>query len=110
MYWHIATVYTDNRFPLLAVGATSDHVHLLVLLSNMITIAQLTHRIKGSCSRFVNGHLRPAERFAWQDGYGVSVVSASHKDRMLHYIRNQKLDHTAETRRSSAERGVNAAE
>ncbi len=110
VYRHIAAVCTDNRCPVLAVGGTSDHVHLLVLLSNVITIAQLMHRVKGSSSRFVNEYLRAAERFEWQGGYGVFGVSASHKRRMIDYIRNQKRHHEAGTLWPSAETSAEEGE
>ena len=103
LYRYIPTVCAEQRCEVPAVGGMPDHVHLLVLMPPIICIADLMKRVKGSFSRYISAHLKPGERFAWQRHYGAFSVSASHKDRIKSYIRNQERHHADNTTLVSAE-------
>ena len=78
---------------MLAVGGIPDHVHLLLLSHNMVTVATLMNHIKGGSSRFMSGKLRPGQWFAWQANYGCFSISRSHRQKIICYIENQKQHH-----------------
>ena len=57
--------------PVLAIGGTGDHVHLLLRLPTNRNVMDVVHRAKGASGRLFNS-LRPpdSEPLYWQDGYG----------------------------------------
>jgi putative transposase len=93
LHRYIASVCRDDRCEVLAVGGTPDHVHLLVSLSNTITVAQLMRDVKGGSSHFVSERLRPGEWFQWQANYGALSVSPNARKQVMEYIHNQKAHH-----------------
>ena len=94
LYRYIKTVCRDDECDVLAIGGMPDHVHLLVLLSNTITLGQLMHDVKGGSSRFLSRQVLSGDWFAWQRGYGAFGVSPQDKQRVIRYILNQKRHHT----------------
>ena len=84
----------EAKCPVLAIGGTEDHVHLVVRLYSRISIAELVQRVKGPSSALYND-LRPehSERFSWQDGYGCFSLWYSQLDKAVAYVHKQKQRH-----------------
>ena len=93
LYRYIVGVCQDDHCDVLAIGGMPDHVHLLVKLSNTISLGQLMHDVKGGSSRFVNEKLKPGDSFKWQAHYGAFSVRPKDLDQILDYVRNQKQRH-----------------
>jgi len=94
---YIEKVCRDDKCDVLAVGGMSDHVHLLVCMSNTVSIADLMHHVKGGSSRLVTSALKPGEWFAWQGSYGVFSVAIRDKQKVIGYIQNQQRHHRENT-------------
>ena len=75
LYKYIEAVCADDHCKVLALGGMPDHVHLLVLLSNTVTMADFMRHVKGGSSRFIPKCLTPGSWFAWQGSYGAFSVS-----------------------------------
>lgn len=103
LYRYMKTVCCDDKCEVLAIGGMPDHVHLLVLLSNTITLANLVRHIKGGSSRFVTQRLKPGLWFAWQGSYGAFSVSRPQINKVVQYIANQKQHHAEGTLWPNAE-------
>ena len=103
LYRYIEAVCSDDKCEVLAVGGMPDHVHLCVLLSNTVTLADLVRRVKGGSSRFVTKRLMPGTWFAWQGNYGAFSVSQSNIPKVIAYIQNRKEHHTFGTLYLNAE-------
>jgi putative transposase len=73
-----------------AIGGTSDHVHILMVLPPRLAVANVVRVLKANSSKWMNeeGHL-----FAWQQGYGVFSVSASNVEKVKKYIGGQQQHH-----------------
>jgi REP element-mobilizing transposase RayT len=73
----LARIVTDKCAELgcraVAVGNAADHVHVLLVLGPMASLASLAHRLKGASSRLLGMHL--AQPFAWQPGYYAESVT-----------------------------------
>ena len=79
----------------IAVGGIADHVHLLLLLSPTVTLAETVQKIKANSSRWLREQTgRP---FQWQEGYAAFSVSISHTDATVAYILNQVEHHRKRT-------------
>jgi len=93
VYRYIETVACDDKCEVLALGGTADHVHLLLLFPNTLTVADLMSHLKGGSSRFITQTLKPGEWFAWQGNYEAFSVSRRDRSRVIRYIQNQKQHH-----------------
>lgn len=93
LYHAIRAICQDNKCEVLAVGGMPDHVHLLVMLSNTITLADLMKHVKGGSSRLFSQSLRPGEWFQWQGSYGAFSVGRRDVAKIVRYIQCQKQHH-----------------
>ncbi len=94
LWAYIRGIARNLNFDILAIGGTSDHVHLLLRLPGDRNLSDVMRDIKANSSR----HIRRSERaFAWQDGYSGISVSPSQVAAVKHYIANQKEHHRNRT-------------
>ncbi|WP_430936506.1 IS200/IS605 family transposase [Saccharicrinis sp. 156] len=75
------------------VGGHTDHVHLLILLSQKIALMKLIETIKSHSSGWVKGKGRQYKSFYWQKGYGAFSVNPTQIDVVRNYIINQNEHH-----------------
>jgi putative transposase len=80
----------NHDIPVLSVGGTLNHVHLLIALPTTITLAKAIQVLKANSSRWIGTH---GIDFAWQEGYGAFSVSASNLGAVKLYIEHQREHH-----------------
>jgi len=85
------------RCIVLALNGTADHVHVVLIIPAIVTIAELVKQLKGASSHFVNEVLRPDMPFKWQGSYGAYTISRWDVDKIVAYINNQKQHHADAT-------------
>ncbi len=85
----LAGIARDNGIKALAVGGTSDHIHLLLSFPATIAIATAIQRIKGTSSHWINENIH-STHFSWQEGYGAFTVGASGVSATIKYIENKR--------------------
>ena len=89
--WQYMTgIARTKKIPLLAIGGTSNHVHLLVALPPAMPLAKVVQELKGNSSKWLNEISRG---FAWQSGYGAFSVSESRRQAVIDYIAGQEEHH-----------------
>jgi putative transposase len=76
----------------LAVGGMPDHVHVLVRLSQTVSLARLAGVLKGTSSSVARS-MEPDRPFRWQRGYAAFSVSPEDVPEVEAYIHNQKSHH-----------------
>jgi len=74
----------------LAIGGTSDHIHLLIALPVDRRLSETIRDLKANSSRWMSEN---GPRFSWQEGYGAFSVSPSQAPVVKQYIRNQDEHH-----------------
>jgi REP element-mobilizing transposase RayT len=89
----LAAKCSELQAQCIAVGAVSDHVHVLVRYRPTLTIAELVGQMKGSSSHLINHEILSDGNFRWQAAYGAFSVSLTGIDRASRYIVNQKAHH-----------------
>ncbi len=83
---------------ILAIGGTSDHVHLLVRLPGTVCISDLVKHVKGSSGHLLAKQMQTDDTFfKWQGAYGAFSVSPSELRTVSQYIARQKEHHAAGT-------------
>ena len=75
------------------INGVKDHIHLLFLLSQKISIVDLEKKIKGETSHWINQQDLMTNEFSWQVGYGAFSVSESNVKVVQSYIKTQKEHH-----------------
>ena len=77
----------------LAINGTADHVHLLVRIPPVCSIAEVVRVVKTNSSRWVHQKWPSRRQFGWQTGYGVFSVSESSVTAVEKYIAEQEEHH-----------------
>jgi REP element-mobilizing transposase RayT len=80
-----------NSMVALAVGGTTNHMHLLLSLPGSMPMSKAIQLVKAGSSKFLNEQTKA--RFEWQEGYGAFTVSVSQKEVTANYIRGQEEHH-----------------
>ncbi|MEY1639347.1 transposase [Tenuifilum osseticum] len=88
LYSYIRTVLADRESIPIEINGTSDHIHILCLLSKNIAISKLVEDIKRHSSRWIKTLDDKYSRFAWQRGYAAFSVSQSVLEKTINYIKN----------------------
>ncbi len=76
--------------PCLEIGGTSNHVHLLMVLSKNAPLSSIVGELKKSSSKWIKPQGPAYAHFAWQDGYGAFSVGQSQVPLLKRYIARQE--------------------
>lgn len=93
LYAHLGNTIRKSGGSVLEIGGVSNHLHLLIELSNLDHFTALIRNAKSSSSQWVKQEFPDCQAFAWQDGYGSFSVSYSQLVRTRAYIKKQKQYH-----------------
>jgi putative transposase len=91
LYDYIAGIALKKGWPLLSIGGTSDHVHILLKMVNPEYFPQIASCLKSNSSRFVRQKFD--KNFSWQRGFGVFSVDIPSIPRIKNYIARQEEHH-----------------
>lgn len=75
---------------IVAVGGTSNHVHILMQLPATIPLSEAVQKLKANSSRWIG---EQGIMFCWQKGYGAFSLSPSMLATVQAYIGNQEEHH-----------------
>jgi putative transposase len=90
LWAYLLGIANNLHLKTLAVGGTSNHVHVLVGMPPTMTVAQAVQKLKANSSRSMG---EQGLTFQWQEGYGAFSVSPSLLNTVRVYIRNQEKHH-----------------
>lgn len=93
LHGYLAQVARSMGCEVHIVGGVADHVHLAIDFPRTISVADVLKKLKGTSSRWIKEQGPEHTRFAWQVGYGVFSVSASHQAKLIDYIAHQEEHH-----------------
>ncbi len=93
MHSYLAEVYKQYACPAIIINGTSDHVHVLCVLSKTETVSKGIGESKRSSSKWIKNKGGIMKKFQWQNGYGVFSVSQSGVLEVKKYIDNQEEHH-----------------
>ena len=86
----------EARCQAIAIGGTSDPVHVLASLHPSVSVARLAGIMKGTSSSAVRRGAAPLADFAWQSGYGAFSVGPREREAVERYVTDQKNRHATE--------------
>jgi len=97
LYAYMGAIIKDNNSIPIVINGTSNHIHILCVMSKNIALSKLVEEIKRHSSRWIKTKGEQYEHFAWQGGYGAFSVSHSLHDKTKRYIENQEEHHKNST-------------
>jgi putative transposase len=97
LYPYIGAICRTNESPLLVVGGTANHLHLLISMSKNLALSRLIMDIKKDSSKWIKTKGPRFAGFHWQDGYGAFTLGESQLDAARQYITGQKVHHQSMT-------------
>jgi REP element-mobilizing transposase RayT len=83
----------QNKMKAIEIGGVEDHVHILLSLPSVMTVAKAMQLLKGGSSKWIHETFPEQRLFAWQEEYGAFSVSVSQLDRTIEYIKGQREHH-----------------
>ena len=93
IYQHMKEQLVETGCPVRIINGMPDHIHLLFLLNPKLAVIDITQKVKGNTSHWINQIDLIEEKFAWQTGYAAYSVSDSQVEKVYQYILNQKQHH-----------------
>ncbi|HEY5463189.1 MAG TPA: IS200/IS605 family transposase [Hanamia sp.] len=93
----IGNLINETNCKTIIVNGVEDHVHCFLGLKPVVSISELMKTVKSKSSKYINDHKLSAERFEWQEGYGVFSYSQFSVDKVYKYIQNQEAHHKKQT-------------
>ena len=90
LWRYVAGLGHAKNIHVVAAGGTANHLHLLILLPQTITLAKAMQELKANTSRWLR---ETSNTFQWQEGYGAFSVSQSQRETVKEYIANQTEHH-----------------
>ena len=90
LWRYVAALAHNKNIHVLAAGGTANHLHVLMLLPQTITLAAAMQEIKANSSRWLR---ETSAEFQWQEGYGAFSVSQSQRQVVVDYIASQAQHH-----------------
>jgi len=90
LWRYVAVLAHAKNIHVISAGGTVNHIHLLILLPQTITLAKAMQELKANTSRWLR---ETSSQFQWQEGYGAFSVSESQRTAVADYIANQAEHH-----------------
>ena len=83
----------ELKCAVLAINGDQDHVLVALAIPPNQAVATCIGSLKGASSRAVNTGFERAERFHWQEGYGVLTFGERALPEIIAYVNKQKEHH-----------------
>ena len=93
----IGNLINEANCKTIIVNGVEDHIHCLIGLKPVVSVAEVMKIVKAKSSKYVNDNRLTKSRFEWQTGYGVFSYGQSQVDRVYKYIQNQEAHHKKQT-------------
>jgi REP element-mobilizing transposase RayT len=93
LYEYMSGTFRSLKCHCILIGGMPDHIHVCTEIPPSINISDVMRNVKVSTTKWIKHNFSVGKDFEWQEGYGAFSVSASNKDVLLQYIKNQEQHH-----------------
>ena len=93
LYPYLGGIARENKMKLLPIGGVEDHVHALLSLPSMLSVAKSVQLLKGNSSKWIHATFPTQRLFEWQEGYAAFSIAVSGIEDTIRYIQFQKEHH-----------------
>jgi len=92
-YQYITGIIRTKEQKLIAIGGTSNHIHIFIGMKPSCCLSDLVREVKKSSNEFVKDNKLCKYKFSWQEGFGAFSYGHSQIDAVVKYVLNQKEHH-----------------
>lgn len=93
LYAYLVEICWNNNCTAIRIGGSSDHIHILCLLSKKTPLYKLVEALKAQSSKWIKTKDIYLKDFYWQSGYGAFSVNPAEVEVAKTYIESQKEHH-----------------
>mgnify|MGYP001796504233 CR=1 FL=1 len=93
----IGNLINETGCKTIIVNGVEDHMHCFIGLRPAVSVSELMKTVKAKSSKYINDHSLTADRFEWQEGYGVFSYRQRDVDIIYKYIQNQEEHHAKQS-------------
>ena len=93
LYAYITGILNHIDCPMICIGGTTNHVHVLCVLNKNMALSKMVEEVKRSSSKWIKSKDPFYRQFGWQNGYGAFSVSQSKVEIVVKNIQNQEEHH-----------------
>lgn len=97
LYSYIRGILNEHDAMLIAIGGTTDHLHLLIELPAPLPLSDSMRFVKTNSSKWIHETFPQHNSFGWQSGYAAFSVSCSAVEEVCRYIDHQEEHHRSKT-------------
>lgn len=97
LHAYLGGIAKEMKLVPLAIGGTSNHVHLLLSITPVISPSKCMQTLKTNSSKWIHEEFPSRSGFAWQAGYSGFSVSPGNIQKVRKYIENQEEHHRVKT-------------
>ena len=90
LYEYITGIIQQRGHKMLAIGGTSNHIHIFFGLRVNESLSDLMQAVKRNSSLWINQNHKTQSKFEWQKGFGAFSYSKSHVSAVVNYIKRQE--------------------
>lgn len=94
LYNILVAICVSLQCTVIAIGGCYDHIHILVQLSEELSVARLIEQLKQHTLQLINAHGSALYPLQWHSGYSAFNVSSQSLDYVKNYVLQQKARHT----------------
>jgi REP element-mobilizing transposase RayT len=100
---YLGGIARENKMEALVVGGVEDHVHVLLSIPSILSIAKSIQLLKGNSSKWIHDTFKEHPDFEWQEGYGAFSIGISGVEDTTKYIQGQAEHHRKMTFKEEVE-------
>ncbi len=93
LFSYMAGIVKKLKGKPILINGPKDHVHMLFLLPQALSLAECMEKLKANSSKWINERHAQRVRSAWQRGYAAFSVSRSNLGKVRAYIAGQQVHH-----------------
>ncbi|MBO4481369.1 MAG: IS200/IS605 family transposase [Bacteroidales bacterium] len=93
LYQYMIAIINDQGHKTLAIGGTTNHLHILFGFRPTQSLSSLMLRLKRESSEWINKEHLTIRKFQWQEGYGAFSYTKKELPTIIQYIQNQEIHH-----------------
>ena len=93
LYRYIWGIIKNKQGTLYRVNGMKEHIHILFSLHPTIALSDFMRDLKAGTSKMLKQTSGFEQFTAWGEGYAALTYSLKDKDKIIHYIKNQREHH-----------------
>ena len=97
LYPYITALAKSKNVKVLAIGGSTDHLHLLIVLPPDLSLSTLMGYVKAYSSKWIKSYDFIDPKFSWQEGFLALSTQTERLDKVYAYIQSDETRHDSQS-------------